>query len=90
MTLISVVINSHLSHQSGERIRIAYEKKCMLLKNQNSRGEDPSILHKTRAVVRDLHTQIKVSMHSVESVSKRIETLRDEELQPQLMELIQG
>eukprot|EP00268_Persea_americana_P038818 TRINITY_DN38471_c0_g2_i2.p1 TRINITY_DN38471_c0_g2~~TRINITY_DN38471_c0_g2_i2.p1 ORF type:complete len:147 (+),score=25.53 TRINITY_DN38471_c0_g2_i2:422-862(+) len=76
--------------KSGERIRIAYEKKCMQLRNQNAKGEDPSILEKTRAIVRGLHTQIKVSMHSVESVSKRIETLRDEELQPQLMDLIQG
>lgn len=54
------------------------------------KGEDPSAVDKTRAAIRDLHTQIKVSMHSVEAVSKRIETLRDEELQPQLVELIQG
>ena len=40
--------------------------------------------------MRDLHTQIKVSIHSVEAVAKRIETLRDEELQPQLLELVQG
>ncbi|XP_077214800.1 nitrate regulatory gene2 protein-like [Tasmannia lanceolata] len=76
--------------KSGERIRIAYEKKCAQLRNQDVKGEDPSVVDKTRATIRDLHTRIKVSIHSVESVSKRIETLRDEELQPQLMELIQG
>ncbi|KAK9097538.1 hypothetical protein Sjap_023035 [Stephania japonica] len=76
--------------KSGERIRIAYEKKCRQLRNQDVKGEDPSIVDKTRAAIRDLHTQIKVSIHSVEAVSKRIETLRDEELQPQLLELIQG
>lgn len=54
------------------------------------KGDDPSSVDKTRAAIRDLHTQIKVSIHSVEAVSKRIETLRDEELQPQLLELIQG
>uniref|UniRef100_A0A5B6ZUA4 DUF632 domain-containing protein n=1 Tax=Davidia involucrata TaxID=16924 RepID=A0A5B6ZUA4_DAVIN len=74
----------------GERFRIAYEKKCTLLKNQDVKEEDPSSVDKTTAIIRDLHTQIKVSVHSVESISKRIETLRDEELQPQLLELIQG
>lgn len=54
------------------------------------RGDDPSSVDKTRAAIRDLHTQIKVSIHSVEAVSKRIEALRDEELQPQLLELVQG
>ncbi|GAV63074.1 DUF632 domain-containing protein/DUF630 domain-containing protein [Cephalotus follicularis] len=76
--------------RSGERVRIAYEKKCMQLRNQDVKGEDPSSLDKTRVAVRDLHTQIKVSIHAVEAVSKRIETLRDEELQPQLFELLQG
>lgn len=74
----------------GEKVRIAYEKKCMQLRNQDVKGDDPSALDKTRTAIRDLHTQIKVSIHSVEAVSKRIETLRDEELQPQLLELVQG
>lgn len=76
--------------RAGERVRIAYEKKCTQLRNQDVKGDDPSSVDKTRAAIRDLHTQIKVSIHSVEAVSKRIETLRDEELQPQLLELIQG
>ncbi|XP_068639009.1 protein ALTERED PHOSPHATE STARVATION RESPONSE 1-like [Aristolochia californica] len=72
--------------KSGERIRIAYEKKCLQLRNQNVKGEDPSVVDKTRVAVRDLQTQIKVSIHSIESISKRIETLRDEELYPQLID----
>ncbi|KAK3009748.1 hypothetical protein RJ639_014448 [Escallonia herrerae] len=76
--------------RAGERVRRAYEKKCAQLRNQDVQGEDPSSVDKTRAAIRDLHTQIKVSIHSVESVSKRIETLRDEELQPQLLELANG
>lgn len=76
--------------KSGERIRMAYEKKCTQLRNQDVKGEDLHMVDKTRAAIRDLHTQIKVSIHSVEAVSKRIETLRDDELQPQLLELIQG
>ncbi|KAK4797854.1 hypothetical protein SAY86_030180 [Trapa natans] len=76
--------------RAGERVRIAYEKKCKQLRNQDVKGEDPSAVDKTRATIEDLHTQIKVSIHSVEAISKRIETLRDEELQPQLLELVQG
>ncbi|GFY80512.1 DUF630 family protein [Actinidia rufa] len=76
--------------RAGERVRIAYEKKCKQLRNQDVRGEDPSSVDKTRSAIRDLHTQIKVSLHSVEAISKRIETLRDEELQPQLLELVRG
>ncbi|XP_042499110.1 protein ROLLING AND ERECT LEAF 2 [Macadamia integrifolia] len=76
--------------KAGERVRVAYEKKCKQQRNQDVKGEDSCVVHKTRATIRDLHTQIKVSIHSVEAVSKRIETLRDEELQPQLLELIRG
>ncbi|XP_057545487.1 nitrate regulatory gene2 protein-like [Amaranthus tricolor] len=76
--------------RSGERVRLAYEKKCTQLQNQESKGDDPSTLEKTKATLRDLHTQIKVSIHSIEAISKRIETLRDEELHPQLLELVQG
>lgn len=76
--------------KSAEKVRIAYEKKSRQLRNQDVKGEDPHAVDKTRAAIRDLHTQIKVSIHSVEAISKRIETLRDEELQPQLLELVQG
>lgn len=75
---------------AGERVRLAYEKKCAQLRNQDVSGADPSSLEKTRAAIRDLHTQIKVSIHSVESISKRIESLRDDELQPQLLQLVEG
>ncbi|GER45787.1 hypothetical protein STAS_22767, partial [Striga asiatica] len=76
--------------RAGERVRIAYEKKCAQLRNQDVKGTDPCFVDKTRASIRDLHTQIKVSIHSVEAISRRIETLRDEELEPQLLELVQG
>ncbi|KAM1499990.1 hypothetical protein ACFX15_022125 [Malus domestica] len=76
--------------KSGEKVRIAYEKKVTQLRNQDVKGDDHSVVEKTRVAIRDLHTQMKVSIHTVEAISKRIETLRDEELQPQLSELVQG
>lgn len=48
------------------------------------------VTDKTRAVVKDLHSRLRVAVHAVDSISKRIEKMRDEELQPQLAELIQG
>ncbi|ERM94190.1 hypothetical protein AMTR_s00010p00189870 [Amborella trichopoda] len=74
-----------------------YEKKCNQLKHQFAKDKHqftkdlkPLLIDKTRAVVKDLHSRLRVAIHSVDSISKRIEKLRDEELQPQLLELIQG
>lgn len=69
---------------------MAYERKCMQLRKQDINGEEPSVVDRTRIAARNLQTQLKVSIHSVEAISKRIEKLRDEELCPQLLELIQG
>ncbi|KAF8113742.1 hypothetical protein N665_0046s0088 [Sinapis alba] len=76
--------------KSGERVRIAYEKKCLVLRSHDVKGDNSSAVDKTRATMRDLHTQMMVSIHSIESISQRIETLRDQELLPQLLELLQG
>ncbi|XP_062192471.1 protein ROLLING AND ERECT LEAF 2-like [Phragmites australis] len=76
--------------KAGERLRIEYEKRLTHLRNQDVKGEEPSSVDKTRAALRSLHTRLKVSIHTVQSISRRIEILRDEELHPQLMELIHG
>nr|XP_009391038.1 PREDICTED: uncharacterized protein LOC103977286 isoform X2 [Musa acuminata subsp. malaccensis] len=74
----------------GERARIDYEKKCMQLRIHDINGEEPFVVDKTRVAIRDLQTRLRVSISSVEYISKRIEALRDQELHPQVMELIQG
>lgn len=48
------------------------------------------MIDRTRATVKDLHSRVRVAIQAVDSISRRIEKLRDEELQPQLLELIQG
>ena len=63
--------------------------KCKILRQLESTEEKKKV-EKTRAVVKDLHTRIRVAIHRIDSISKRIEELRDKELQPQLEELIQG
>ncbi|KAG2636532.1 protein ALTERED PHOSPHATE STARVATION RESPONSE 1-like [Panicum virgatum] len=73
-----------------DQIRQTYEKKCVQLRNQDARGSELRSAEKTRTTVRDLYTRIWVSLRAAESISDRIQKLRDEELQPQLVELLQG
>jgi GTP1/Obg family GTP-binding protein len=76
--------------QAGDCIRRVYEKKCIQLRHEESRGASSEVIDKRRARIKDLHSRVRVAIEAVDSVSKRIQRLRDEELQPQLMELIQG
>ncbi|KAJ0020925.1 hypothetical protein Pint_31628 [Pistacia integerrima] len=76
--------------KASEMVRRVYDSKCKILRQLESKGESPTRIDKTRAVVKDLHSRIRVAIHRIESISKRIEELRDTELQPQLEELIEG
>ncbi|XP_008803752.2 protein ALTERED PHOSPHATE STARVATION RESPONSE 1-like [Phoenix dactylifera] len=76
--------------KGSECIRKAYDQKCSQLRHQSARDLNAKLIDRTRAVVKDLHSRIRVAIQSVDSISKRIERLRDEELHPQLVELIQG
>ncbi|TKY57073.1 serine carboxypeptidase 2 [Spatholobus suberectus] len=76
--------------KASEIIRKEYDMKCKILRQRESKGEKTSTVDKTRAAVKDLHSRIRVAIHRIDSISKRIEELRDKELQPQLEELIEG
>ncbi|KAK4721864.1 hypothetical protein R3W88_012097 [Solanum pinnatisectum] len=73
-----------------ESIRRDYDRKCNQLRHQFAKDVSAQIIDKTRSVVKDLHSRIKVALYSVDSISKRIEKMRDDELLPQILELIQG
>lgn len=73
-----------------DQIRQSYEKKCVQLRNRDAKGSELRSAEKTRTTVRDLYTRIWVSLRAAESISDRIQKLRDEELQPQLIELLLG
>lgn len=76
--------------QAGDSTRKLYEKKCSRLRSQDIRGDDANAMDKTRAAVKDLYARILIAIRSAESISKRIQKLRDEELQPQIVELLKG
>ncbi|KAI4382064.1 hypothetical protein MLD38_008072 [Melastoma candidum] len=76
--------------KASELIRKEYDKKCDQLKRQFAKGCTGPDIDKTRVVAKDLHSRVIVALHSVDLISKRIEKMRDEEILPQLMELVQG
>ncbi|XP_021286815.1 uncharacterized protein LOC110418417 [Herrania umbratica] len=76
--------------KAGDCTRKIYERKCSRLRNQDVKGYDELAMDKTRAAVKDLYARILIAIRSAESISKRIQKLRDEELQPQIIELLKG
>ncbi|KAL6888442.1 hypothetical protein ACP4OV_009468 [Aristida adscensionis] len=76
--------------RAGEKVRLAYEKKCALLRSQDANGAEPFAIERTRAAIRDLRTKLNISLTSVDAVSRRIVAVRDDELLPQLMLLVRG
>lgn len=60
------------------------------MRNQDFRGDDELFIDKTRASVKDLYARILVAIRSAETISNRIDKIRDEELQPQVVELLKG
>ncbi|KAK2665616.1 hypothetical protein Ddye_004190 [Dipteronia dyeriana] len=76
--------------KAGDCTRKLYEKKCSRLRNQDVRGDDELTMDKTRAAAKDLYARILVAIRRVETISKRIQQLSDEELKPQVLELLKG
>lgn len=74
----------------GEHMRKIYQQKCLQLKNLDSKCKGTRSPEKTKAEMRDLHSRILVVIRRVESISQRIKKVKDEELQPQLLELLNG
>ncbi|KAK9166755.1 hypothetical protein Scep_001946 [Stephania cephalantha] len=76
--------------RASESIKKDYDQRCNQLRHLFAKDANSHAIDKTRAVVKDLRSQLRVALHAVDLIAKRIEKLRDEELQPQLLELIHG
>ncbi|KAM3257182.1 hypothetical protein ACQJBY_049485 [Aegilops geniculata] len=73
-----------------ESIKQIYDKKCAQLSHQCASDADARQVDKTRFTIKGLYSRLAVGTEVLYSISKTIEKLRDEELQPQLLELLQG
>ncbi|KAL9266555.1 ALTERED PHOSPHATE STARVATION RESPONSE 1-like protein [Drosera capensis] len=76
--------------KAEERLRIRYEKQCKKLKWLDERGADTGKVEAMQASIRKLLTKIDVSIKTVEAISTRIRKLREDELQPQITDLVLG
>ncbi|KAJ3683236.1 hypothetical protein LUZ60_013463 [Juncus effusus] len=73
-----------------EKLRAEYDRKYGRLKYLDEHGAEWTVLNSTSETVKSLQNKISVAIKSVESISKQIHRIRDQELQPQLAELVQG
>ncbi|CAK9222210.1 unnamed protein product [Sphagnum troendelagicum] len=79
----------HLEVKEAEVLRIEFEKKCAVYRNQDARGEDQQVIDRTRANIKMLQTRMAVAVEAVESAAAAVQRLRDDELYPQLLELLE-
>ncbi|EHA8589651.1 hypothetical protein COCNU_scaffold011718G000070 [Cocos nucifera] len=80
----------HCLGQDEEKLQSIYNKKYKRLKALDHGGAEFYKIDSTRASIRKLRTKISIIIKSVDAISNRMHKIRDEELQPQLTELIQG
>ncbi|KAJ6797065.1 Uncharacterized protein M6B38_110810 [Iris pallida] len=76
--------------KAGELMKIEYQRKVALLSKQKKRGSNPESIEKTKAAVNHLHTRYIVDMQSMDSTVSEIQRLRDDQLYPKLVELVDG
>ncbi|XP_043700901.1 protein ROLLING AND ERECT LEAF 2-like [Telopea speciosissima] len=76
--------------KAGELMKLEYQRKVALLNKQRKRGPDSDALEKTKAAVSHLHTRYIVDMQSLDSTVAEINRLRDGQLYPKLVELVDG
>lgn len=73
-----------------ESAKKEHDKKVVLLRKQELKGEDELKVEKTKAAIKRLQSQIMVAFQAVDTTSAAILKLRETELYPQLMELSKG
>ncbi|KAE7997436.1 hypothetical protein FH972_002074 [Carpinus fangiana] len=76
--------------KAGELMKFEYQKKVASLNRQKNRGTNSEALEKVKAAVSHLHTRYIVDMQSMDSTVLEISRLRDEQLYPKLVQLVNG
>ncbi|KAJ7551993.1 hypothetical protein O6H91_06G037500 [Diphasiastrum complanatum] len=73
-----------------ELINVEFEKKQRLLRNLSAKGDDDEKIDKTRGALKALETQMMVAFQAMEATSASIKKITNEEMYPQLLELLEG
>ncbi|KAK2982621.1 hypothetical protein RJ640_015000 [Escallonia rubra] len=76
--------------KAGELMKLEYQRKVSLLNKQKKRGVSSESLEKTKAAVSHLHTRYIVDMQSLDSTVSEVNHIRDDQLYPKLVALVDG
>ncbi|CAN1837934.1 Protein ALTERED PHOSPHATE STARVATION RESPONSE 1 [Linum perenne] len=76
--------------KQGELMKLEYKRKVALLNKQKKRGASSESLEKTKAAVSHLHTGYIVDMQSMDSTVAEVDHIRDHQLYPKLVSLVDG
>lgn len=71
-------------------MRVIHDRKVQKLDRLVQRGAEATKIEATRTFIRSLSTRIRMAIQVVDKISISINKIRDEELWPQLNELLQG
>lgn len=71
-------------------MKFEYQRKVASLNKLKKRGTNSEGLEKAKAAVSHLHTRYIVDMQSMDSTVSEINRLRDEQLYPKLVHLVDG
>ncbi|XP_059658030.1 protein ALTERED PHOSPHATE STARVATION RESPONSE 1 [Cornus florida] len=76
--------------KAGELMKLEYQRKVAQLNKVKKRGGPPESLEKTKAAVSHLHTRYIVDMQSLDSTVSEVDHIRDDQLYPKLVALVDG
>ena len=71
-------------------MKFEYQRKVNSLNKHKKRGSNSDALEKAKAAVSHLHTRYIVDIQSMDSTVSEINRLRDEQLYPKLVQLVDG
>jgi hypothetical protein len=80
----------YLEVKQAEALKVDLERKLAILRNQDQKNEDHNVIDKTRSTVKALQTRMVVAIQAVDNGYQQVQKLRDEELYPQLVDLLDG
>lgn len=71
-------------------MKFEYQKKVASLNKLKKRSTNSEALEKSKAAMSHLHTRYIVDMQSMDSTVSEINSLRDDQLYPKLVQLVAG
>ncbi|XP_058226861.1 protein ALTERED PHOSPHATE STARVATION RESPONSE 1-like [Rhododendron vialii] len=76
--------------KTGEQMKFEYQRKVTSLNKLKNRNASTETIEKTKAALSHLHTRYIVDMQSMDSTVSEINRLRDDQLYPKLVALVDG